>query len=178
MDSTHNQSALATAPAVTAPAVTEPAIAPPSRLEIGPLQPGSEDAWDRFVMASPSATFFHLSGWNTVVKKVLGRRSLSLTARDERGICGVFPISWVRSRIFGDCLVSSPLAVYGGICADDAGAYNGLLKAGQELAERHGVKYLEMRNRTEPFPSDLPGRDLYVTFTQDLTPGPDKLMAG
>jgi FemAB-related protein (PEP-CTERM system-associated) len=35
-----------------------------------------------------------------------------------------------------------------------------------------------MRNRSEPFPAPLPGRDLYVTFTQDLTPGPDKLLAG
>ena len=32
------------------------------------------------------------------------------------------------------------------------------------------MKYLEMRNRTEPFATSLPGRDLYVTFTQDLTP--------
>jgi FemAB-related protein (PEP-CTERM system-associated) len=96
--------------------------------------------------------------------------------RDERGIRGVFPISWVRSRIFGDCLVSSPLAVYGGICADDADAYASLLTAGQDLANRLKVKYLEMRNRTEPFPSNLPGRDLYVTFTQNLSPGPDKLL--
>jgi FemAB-related protein (PEP-CTERM system-associated) len=33
-----------------------------------------------------------------------------------------------------------------------------------------------MRNRTEPFPTSLPGRDLYVTFTQDLFPGPEKLL--
>ena len=52
------------------------------------------------------------------------------------------------------------------------------LQARSELAQRLGVKYLEMRNRTEPFPTDLPGRDLYVTFTQDLTPGPEKLLQG
>jgi FemAB-related protein (PEP-CTERM system-associated) len=147
-----------------------------TRLEVCQLSPGGEDEWDRFVLASPFGTFFHLSGWKTVVEKVLGRRTFCFVARDERGIRGVFPISWVRSRIFGDCLVSSPLAVYGGICADDGDAYTSLLKAGQDLANRLGVKYLEMRNRTEPFPSDLPGRDLYVTFTQDLSAGPDKLM--
>lgn len=151
---------------------TEPA----ARLEVCQLTPGTEDAWDRFVLASPSGTFFHLSGWRTVVEKVLGWRTFSLTVHDDRGLRGVFPVSWVRSRIFGNCLVSSPLAVYGGVCADDGDAYNGLLKAGQDMATRLGVKYLEMRNRTEPFPSHLPGRDLYVTFTQDLSPGPDKLM--
>lgn len=149
-----------------------------ARLEISELSRGGEEEWDRFVLASPSGTFFHLSGWAEVVKRVLGRRTSRFTARDENGIRGVFPISSVRSRLFGNSLVSSPLAVYGGICANDAGAYTGLLQAGQELAGRLGVKYLEMRNRTEPFPCDLPGRDLYVTFTQDLSPGPEKLMQG
>jgi FemAB-related protein (PEP-CTERM system-associated) len=111
-----------------------------------------------------------------VVEKSLGRRTFHLTARDETGIRGVFPISWVRSRIFGDCLVSTPLAVYGGICASDQEAYFSLLTAGKDLANRLGVQYLEMRNLIEPFPANLPGRDLYVTFTQDLTPGPEKLM--
>jgi FemAB-related protein (PEP-CTERM system-associated) len=73
-------------------------------------------------------------------------------------------------------MVSLPLAVYGGICADDRDSYFDLLRAGSELAERLGVKYLEMRNQAEPYTTSLPGRDLYVTFTQDLTPGPEKLL--
>jgi FemAB-related protein (PEP-CTERM system-associated) len=81
----------------------------------------------------------------------------------------------VRNRLFGDSLVSLPLAVYGGICADDQDSYRGLLKGGKALADSLKVKYLEMRNRIEPFPSSLPGRDLYVTFLQDLTPGPENL---
>jgi len=80
--------------------------------------------------------------------------------------------------LFGDCLVSMPLAVYGGICTDREDAYFALLKAGGDLAKRLGVKYLEMRNRTEPFPTSLPGRDLYITFTQDLSIGPDRLLQG
>jgi FemAB-related protein (PEP-CTERM system-associated) len=81
----------------------------------------------------------------------------------------------IRNRLMGDCLVSLPLAVYGGICADDEPSYTALLKAGADLADRWGVKYLEMRNRSEPFPTSLPGRDLYVTFIQDLSPGADAL---
>ena len=153
-----------------------PSIVEAARLEVCPLPPGGEDEWDRFVLASPAGTFFHLSGWKTVVEKVLGRRTFCFTVRDDHGLRGVFPISQVRSWLFGDCLVSSPLAVYGGICAGDADAYTALLKAGRDLSGQLGVKYLEMRNRTEPFPSNLPGRNLYVTFTQDLSPGPDKLL--
>jgi FemAB-related protein (PEP-CTERM system-associated) len=147
-------------------------------VEISPLQPGQEYEWDRFVTTSHSGTFFHLSGWNVLVERALGHKCFYLTARRAGRISGVFPISWVRNRLFGSCLVSSPLAVYGGICADDRDSYFSLLTAGRDLANRLGVKYLEMRNRSEPFPTLLPGRDLYVTFTQDLSAGPEKLLKG
>jgi FemAB-related protein (PEP-CTERM system-associated) len=145
-------------------------------IEVRPLEPGGESRWDAFVTRSKSGTFFHQSGWKTVVERVLGRECILLAAHRGSEIAGVLPISRVRSRIFGDCLVSMPLAVYGGICADEEAPYRELLKAGGELANRLGVKYLEYRNLSEPFSSSLPGRDLYVTFTLDLTPGPEKLL--
>jgi len=159
--------------------MNSPAVADRSRdVEIRQLEPGEEDQWDQFVMSSQSGTFCHLSGWSRVVSRAFGHQCFFLVARSGHGISGVFPISWVRNRLFGDCLVSMPLAVYGGICADDEDSYFGLLKAGSDLADRLGVKFLEMRNRTEPFPTSLPGKDLYVTFTQDLSPGPEKLLQG
>src|ERR1035437_6573188 len=79
---------------------------------------GEEAEWDRFVMSSASGTIFHLSGWQKVVGEILGHRCFNLVACRENRITGVFPISWVRNRVFGDCMVSLPLAVYGGICAD------------------------------------------------------------
>jgi FemAB-related protein (PEP-CTERM system-associated) len=146
------------------------------RLEITELQRGQEREWDQFVMSSPDGTFFHLSGWMNVVEKVLGHRCYRFVARRGDRVTGVFPVSWVRNSLFGDCLVSTPLAVYGGVCANDEDSYQSLLKAGTGLADRLGVKYLEMRNQSEPYPTSLPGRDLYVSFTQDLTPGPEKLL--
>jgi FemAB-related protein (PEP-CTERM system-associated) len=151
---------------------------PAGSIDVSELQPGEEEKWNQYVGASPSATFFHLTGWKEVIEKVLGRQCYYLAARRGGQITGVLPISRVRSRLFGDCLVSLPLAVYGGICADDQASYFSLLKAGSDLSNRLGVKYLELRNRTEPFPTSLPGRDLYVTFTQDLSPGPEKLLQG
>lgn len=148
------------------------------QIEVAELEPGGEDQWDRFVTSSSAGTFFHLTGWKNIVERVLGHRCFLLVARSEGAITGVFPLSWVRNRLFGDCLVSMPLAVYGGICTEDEAAYFSLLKAGGDLANRLGVQYLEMRNRTEPFPTSLPGRDLYLTFTQDLSPGPDKILQG
>jgi FemAB-related protein (PEP-CTERM system-associated) len=156
----------------------KPATGVLSRIETGELREGEEAEWDRFVMSSPSGTFFHLSGWFRVVREILGHRCFRLVARRENRISGIFPICLIRNPIFGDCMVSMPLAVYGGVCADDEDSYFGLLRAGSELADRLGVQYLEMRNHSEPYSTSLPGRNLYVTFTQDLTPGPEKLLQG
>jgi len=139
---------------------------------------GEEAERDRFVASSAMGTLFHLSAWTAVVETILNQRCLCLVARRGRKITGIFPMALIRSRLFGDCLVSMPLAVYGGVCADDQESYSSLVRAACDLARRQQVRYLEMRNRAEPFPSDLPGRDLYVTFTQDLGAGADKLLAG
>lgn len=140
------------------------------------LSRGEEREWDDFVRRSPYGTFFHLSAWKAIVEDVLGCRSLYLVAREESRIGGVLPASLVRSRLFGDCLVSLPLTVYGGICAQTEDAYRRLLDVATEAGRRWRVRYVEMRNLAEPYPCDLPGRDLYVTFRQDLSPGPDELM--
>lgn len=144
-----------------------------ARLEVRRMEPGEESAWDRFVLKSRFGTLFHLSGWTRVVEQVFGHRPIRLAAMRGGQITGVFPAAHVRNRLFGGCLVSAPLAVYGGICANDSESYLGLLRAGCDLAGDLGVKYLEMRNLVEPFPVSLPGRDLYVTFTQELSRSPE-----
>jgi FemAB-related protein (PEP-CTERM system-associated) len=145
-------------------------------IEVRQLEAGEAAEWDRFVLASPYGTVFHLSSWMDLVRIVLGRRCYPLVATRSGGICGVLPIAEIRSLLFGNCLVSMPLATYGGICANDWDSYQRLVAAGGEFARRRAVKYLEMRNLSEPFPTSLPGKDLYITFTQDLSPGPEKLL--
>jgi FemAB-related protein (PEP-CTERM system-associated) len=147
-------------------------------LEVSELRAGEEVEWDDFVKSSRSGTLFHLSSWKNTIERVLGRQTFSLAARRGKRITGVFPVSLVRSRVFGNSLVSLPLAVYGGICTEDRGSHDALLRAAGDLARRLDVQHLELRNRAELFPMSLPGRDLYVTFTQDLTPGPEKLLQG
>ena len=100
-----------------------------SRVSIDQLRAEEEQQCDEFVRSSPSGTFCHLSGWRRVVEDVLGHPCYCFVARNERGISGVFPIGRVRNALFGDCLVSIPLAVYGGICADDEDSYFGLLNS-------------------------------------------------
>lgn len=147
-----------------------------SKIQIRQLESSEEDLWDRFVLESPWGTFFHLSGWRRLVADVLGHSTFPIVALRDGKISGVFPITRVRNRVFGDSLISVPLGVYSGICANDSDSHSRLLQTGTEMADRLRVKYLEMRNRFEPYPVSLPSRQLYVTFTQDLSPGPEKLL--
>jgi FemAB-related protein (PEP-CTERM system-associated) len=103
---------------------------------------------------------------------------MPLVAWSGRRIVGVLPICSVPNPIFGACMVSTPLAVYGGICAVDRDTHAALLEAATQIAQREGMQYVELRNRSEQYPTSLPRRDLYVTFTQDLSPGPEKLLHG
>src|SRR3546814_9670350 len=68
---------------------------------------GSDPAWDRFVEARPDATFFHLSGWKTVIEESLGHRCHYLMARRGGEIVGVLPLTHVQGRIFGNSLIRS-----------------------------------------------------------------------
>jgi hypothetical protein len=87
-------------------------------------------------MCHPRATFFHLTGWQHVVEKTFAYRSFSCAARCNGQITGVLPLFLVRHLPFGYALVSTPLAVYGGICADDVSSRDALLSYAQALARQ------------------------------------------
>jgi FemAB-related protein (PEP-CTERM system-associated) len=133
------------------------------------------DEWDAYVMHHTPATFFHLTGWQRVVEKTFAYRSFSCAARCNGRITGVLPLFLVRQLPFGHALVSAPLAVYGGLCADDIGSRDALLHHAKALAQQLQVRYLELR-QTEPL-QDLPQKDLYVTFRRAIDSDPEKNMA-
>ncbi|HNI72337.1 MAG TPA: peptidoglycan bridge formation protein FemAB, partial [Accumulibacter sp.] len=75
------------------------------------------EAWDAFVNSSPDATFFHKSGWQRVIREVFSHSTSFLYAERAGIIEGVLPLAQVKSRLFGNSLVSLPFAVYGGVAA-------------------------------------------------------------
>jgi FemAB-related protein (PEP-CTERM system-associated) len=125
--------------------------------------------WDCFVMACPEATFFHRSGWQTVVRDVFHHDTYFLYAEVGGVIEGVLPIAHVKSWLFGNSLVSLPFAVYGGVAALNASAAAALEQEAKNLARRLGVAHLELRNVT-PRHADWPMQALYVTFKKEISP--------
>jgi FemAB-related protein (PEP-CTERM system-associated) len=135
------------------------------------LDPNDRDSaarWDAFVQACPTATFFHRSGWQQVLRESMRHDTHFLYATDAAGqISGVLPLAHVKSLLFGSSLVSLPFAVYGGVAATDEAAAAALEARAQELAQALGVAHLELRN-VAPRHADWPRQEIYVTFRRPI----------
>ena len=125
--------------------------------------------WDAFVMAAPSATFFHRAGWLRILVDVFHHDSYFLYAERDGVVLGVLPLAHVNSMLFGNSLVSLPFAVYGGVVAADEAAAQALEQEAMKIAERLGVQHLELRHVELRHP-DWPLQDLYVTFRKEILP--------
>jgi FemAB-related protein (PEP-CTERM system-associated) len=139
---------------------------------------GAPHEWDAFVRSSPSWTHFHLYGWKTVMERVFGHECVYLAAHDDDTgrIAGVLPLVRVRSVVFGHYLVSMPFLNYGGPLGND-GAIDALVTYATVLAERDGVRLLELRSRV-PLPIDLLVSHRKITVLLDLPRDPAILWKG
>ncbi len=145
----------------------------PAPLTVRGLEPADYARWDAFVEACPDATFFHRAAWQGLLEDVLGHRTDYLFAEAGGQLEGVLPLGHVKSRLFGNSLISVPFCVYGGVAATTDRARTALEDAAVDLAERLGVDYLELRNLT-PRRADWPRKDLYVTFRRPIDPNVEK----
>ena len=137
------------------------------------LETGGEAAWDAFVRSSPSATFFHLSGWRRVIEAAFRHKTFYLVARRYGNICGVLPLTQVKSVLFGNSLISNAFCVYGGIAAADEGASDGLRKEALRIGHELRVDGVELRSLHRSQTQRQSGSDIYVTFRRPIEPDLD-----
>ena len=135
---------------------------------VRPLDSTSQEAWDRFVEATPAATFFHRAGWAKVIESAFGHATHYAYTEREGDITGVLPLARVKTMMFGDSLISAPFCVYGGPVATDAESEAALIEHAEKLLVRTGASALEFRHfgsaGNEPAPGWTERPDLYVTF--------------
>ena len=111
-----------------------------------------DKSWDRFVEQHAEATVGHLRAWGPVVQDAYGHEPLALAAMDAGEVVGVLPMVLVRSRLFGNGLVSMPFLDYGGILVDPeigAGAAaevsRALVDAATEMGRARRARSLGLR---------------------------------
>ena len=138
-----------------------------SPITVKRLTPADYERWDCFVTACSEATFFHRSGWKTVIEEVFRHRTWFLYAERAGEICGVLPLAQVKSWLFGNSIASLPFCVYGGIASNDPDAGAALEAEAERIASQCGVDVLEFRN-CSPRHADWPRQDLYVRFKKHM----------
>lgn len=109
------------------------------------------EAADAFVAAHAGGTPFHRTAWLRAITAATGHRALLLAAVAPSGdIKGLLPLHHVKSRLFGEALVSAGFAVDGGLLVADDRALAPLAAAVQQLAQDRGGVSVELRGGPAP----------------------------
>lgn len=123
--------------------------------------------WDDFVMRHEMATFYHRFAWKEINEKCFGHQTFYLAAIEEDQLRGIFPIIFLKSRLFGRILCSMPFMNLGGPCITDRETEDALLDEARKILEVNKADYLEIRSLSK-LNSPLPTSEHKVSMTVDL----------
>lgn len=134
-----------------------------------------EVRWDAYVEQCDNASLYHLSLWRKIITKVFKHQTYYLYALSRQGrIIGILPIVRLKSRLFGDYMVSVPYFNYGGVIADNPLIEEALLDKAAKIAVELGIQHIEFRE-TEPKNESWSVRTDKVAMILDLPSDPDDL---
>jgi FemAB-related protein (PEP-CTERM system-associated) len=131
---------------------------------------------DAFVRAHAAATPFHRPQWSRAVARGTGQQAHYLIAEQGGDVRGILPLTEIRSRLFGNALVSAGFATGGGIVAENGGIADALADAAWALAQSLGCASVELRGGPLP-PSWRASEGVYANFARDLPADEETLLA-
>jgi serine/alanine adding enzyme len=129
----------------------------------------------RYLARTPTSPLSHDPGWLTVLEDGLQQTAYALEAVRGDAICGLLPLIYVRSLLFGRFLVSLPYLNTNGVLADDDDAARVLLDEAVRLADELKVRHLELRHERPFAHPALTGKletKVHVRLTLPDFPGP------
>lgn len=144
---------------------------PPRTVGFGvrPLTDDKAEQWDRFVLQQPTGSLFHLIGWKRAVERTFGFQACYFYTERDGEITGVAPLFSISNWVVGRCFISSPFAVYGGVCAADRDSEEVLVEYIKNLGHTQKVDFLELRYRQRQVIPGFASNPLYFTFTTPLS---------
>lgn len=129
--------------------------------------------WDAFVQTCDDATSHHRFGWKAVFENSFGHSCHYLAAIDDnREWQGILPLVHLRSRIFGNFLISLPYLNYGGLVCKNEAAAVALLDEAEKIRRSCGATHVELRHIAGR-PGNLPTKQHKVTMILDLAGSDD-----
>jgi FemAB-related protein (PEP-CTERM system-associated) len=128
----------------------------------------------QFLAGRGDTTPFHRPEWLAAVAAACGQQGLYLIAERAGRVCGLVPITEMRSALFGKALASSGFAVDGGILADDHATRKALTEAVLAHAGAHDFPSVELRGGALPGgPEWQIDETTYCGFCWDLADSED-----
>ncbi len=122
--------------------------------------------WDQYVYGHPESSHYHLFDWGRVILESYRHQPyylMAVTNGDHKEripeaastetVCGVLPLIHMKSRIFGNRLVSMPFLDLGGPITDDPQIRTLLLESALKLAREKKADHVELR-MSQPLAED------------------------
>jgi len=137
------------------------------------------DAWDAFVRSHAEGTFCHLAGWKRVVEEGAEQECPYLIAEDAGNIVGILPLTYRKSLLFGDALISSMFAVYGGVLALNEDITLALEEYAWQLAKSNQLKGITYKCMTATHSGEggwHVEKDSAATFHKTLKSSPEEIL--
>ncbi len=106
--------------------------------------------WDEYVRQNEKTSIYHLTAWINVFEKLFGHKKYYLYAVDDSDhITGILPLVRLKSRIFGDFMVSMPYYNYGGAIANNKKIENALMMYACNMSSDLRISHIEFRDLVE-----------------------------
>jgi FemAB-related protein (PEP-CTERM system-associated) len=135
-----------------------------------------QSSWDEFVERCPEATFFHRSGWKDVTEKAFGHSVYFLKAERDGVLEGVLPLVHIKSRLFGNALISNAYCMGGAPAANTDEAHGALDARALELLKETGASYIEYRAPARTHTDWASRDDLYANFSRQMSSSEDEAL--
>lgn len=109
--------------------------------------PIQDTDWNHYVTVNPAACIHHRTEWRDIHRQSHGHNSLYLYACDRQNkIVGILPMVQLKSRLFGNQLVSMPFFQRGGAVAEHPLIQQKLIQAAAEYGRKLNVDHIEFRD--------------------------------
>lgn len=139
------------------------------------------DEWNHYVSVNPASCIHHRAEWRHIHSQSYGHDSLYLCARDStQKIVGILPLIHIKSRLFGNKLVSLPYFQRGGALADHPLIEQQLMQSATFYGSKLGVDHIELRDdiAREHLPQPSATQTHKVNMVLPLPDSEDELWQG
>jgi serine/alanine adding enzyme len=133
-------------------------------------------AWEDFVEQHSGCSNYHRWGWKQAIENTFHWPTFYLMAEDAGRLCGILPLVWQKSKIFGSFLTSLPFLNCGGVIGESQSAKEALVTEAIAIAKQKGADYLELRQRANP-ELDLPTKTHKVAMILPVEPNSEAMWA-